>query len=167
MLADLGVNPSTPQPGWTAWFLYDVTRLRQADENLQALLRHSTDGIFMIDRDCRIRVFNQACERITGWPADEVLHQEGVCRGVFGCHSADCRHGGDVFGMLIGAQPDGEHAAECLREFCFRHAEAGPLTHERPIRARDGEEKWVEVSYAPVTDEAGEVSCVLGIVRRG
>jgi signal transduction histidine kinase len=158
VLADLGVNASAPRPGWIAWFLYDVTRLRHADENLQALLRHSTDGIFMLDGDCRIRVFNQACERITGWPADDVLHQDTACRQVFGCHDERCACTDPGVGESAAAP-------ECMREFCFQRSDQGPLTHERPIRTRSGAERWVEISYAPVANDQGQVVYVLGILR--
>jgi signal transduction histidine kinase len=165
VLADLGVNASDPRPGWIGWFLYDATRLRQTDENLQALLRHSTDGIFMLDADCRIRVFNQACQRLTGWSADEVLHEEGRCRAVFGCRGSACPHcaPGET---PAPAQPDvAGRPLDCIRDFCFHQPHESALTHERPIRTRSGEERWVEISYAPVANDDGKVAYVLGIVR--
>lgn len=141
----------TAGPGWVAWYFYDATALRKTEENLQALLRHSNDGIFMIDAECRLRVFNEACQRITGYPAEDALLREVTCNLLFQCSAAECPH--------EAARPAGEANA-----LCFMRA-GSPQTRELPIRTKTGGQVWVEISYAPVLDEAGRIAYVLGILR--
>jgi PAS domain S-box-containing protein len=50
-------------------------------ERLQNILDSFTDGVFTIDLEWRITLFNRAAERITGNRADEVLGQ--LCKDVF------------------------------------------------------------------------------------
>jgi signal transduction histidine kinase len=150
VLCDLGASEASPLPGWVAWYFYDLTAFRKCEENLQALLRHSTDGIFMIDADCRLRVFNEACERITGWRADEVLHRDATCNLIFLCSDPAC--------TCKQAQNP------CSNDFCFVR-ENGGAPREMSIKTKQGRSVWVEVSFAPVADEAGRVAYVLGILR--
>lgn len=54
----------------------------QADANhLDTILNCVADGVFTVDRNKRIRFFNRAAERITGFPAEEAVGQ--FCRDVF------------------------------------------------------------------------------------
>lgn len=151
VLCELGADDPAAA-GWVAWYFHDTTAWRRADENLQALLRHSSDGIFMIDADCRLRVFNEACERITGLAAEDVLGRETTCNTIFQCGDGGCIH---------AAAAPLESPAEPV---CF--LKGGPhQTRELPIRTAGGGQLWVEISYAPVLDEAGRIAYVLGILR--
>ncbi len=153
VLNDFGGEPASPYPGWAGWYFYDVTEFRKTEENLQALLRHSSDGIFMFDADCRLRLFNEACERITGYRAEDVMHSEFSCGSIFNCTNADCIHKlkENIPELMAG-------------QFCFRKG-AAPHTQELLIKRKDGESAWVEISYAPVSDDDGQVAYVLGILR--
>ena len=42
---------------------------------LDAIIENSADGIMILDRDCRIQVFNRALSRMTGWRAAEAIGQ--------------------------------------------------------------------------------------------
>lgn len=46
--------------------------------DLQGWLGAAGTPVFVIDRELRLRVFNEGCEKLTGWKADELLGQE--CR---------------------------------------------------------------------------------------
>lgn len=39
----------------------------------EAILDHTSEGIYVTDRDCRILFWNKAAEKITGWKAEEVI----------------------------------------------------------------------------------------------
>ena len=150
---------------WVAWYFYDTTAWRRTEENLQALLRHSSDGIFMLDADCRLRVFNEACERITGRGAEEVLGREGACAEVFGCTGAACA-GRMMEGGTGGSGKAGEDARAPGEEapLCFLQGGAHQ-TRELAIRTSSGGQVWAEISFAPVMDEQGRLAYVLGILR--
>ena len=150
VLCDLSEGASANGKGWVAWFFYDTTAVRKTEENLQALLLHSYDGIFMIDDECRLRVFNEACERITGYTADEVIQGESSCNRIFQCSSVRC------------GSPTGR---ACSNDFCFKHGQLDPQTRVHQIQRKSGEMVWAEVSYAPVFDDQGEMAYVLGILR--
>jgi len=136
--------------GWEAWYFYDVTSHRKSELNLQALLQHSTDGIFAVDSECRLRVFNEACERLTGWRAEEVLAGQGLESPLFRCAHPACSRFSD--------------AGESGGFFCARAQESVPRG-ERPLVSRTGETFWVEVTYAPMYDSQGRIALVLGIMR--
>ena len=48
-------------------------RLRQANDKLAAIIEAVPLGIFVIDRDGRIRLWNKSAEDIYGWTAEDVL----------------------------------------------------------------------------------------------
>lgn len=149
VLCDLGTADPAPMPGWVGWYFYDLTAFRKTEENLQALLKHSSDGIFMIDADCRLRVFNEACERITGYRAEEVLHREITCNSIFACAHVACTR---------------VDRGEGQPHFCLKKIETDQ-PREVNIQTKTGQSVWIEVSYAPVAGNDGQVAYVLGILR--
>ncbi|MHC4798663.1 MAG: PAS domain-containing protein [Planctomycetota bacterium] len=50
------------------------------------LLSHTHDGIFVLDHDRRLVLFNSACEQLTGYHADEVVGKESTCPDLLNCH---------------------------------------------------------------------------------
>ena len=43
------------------------------DIGLEQIVANAHDGVFVMDRERRFVLFNKACERLTGYRADEVL----------------------------------------------------------------------------------------------
>jgi PAS domain-containing protein len=50
-----------------------VAQIREEKSTLEQILGLSSDGILLLDGKGRVRVWNQAMERITGVPADEAV----------------------------------------------------------------------------------------------
>jgi PAS domain S-box-containing protein/putative nucleotidyltransferase with HDIG domain len=47
--------------------------LRESNDTLTALVESSPLGVALVSRECVVRMWNPAAERIFGWPADEVI----------------------------------------------------------------------------------------------
>jgi PAS domain S-box-containing protein len=154
------VNPVIlSEEGWVAWHFYDVTSYRTTEENLQALLRHSSDGIYLIDTLCRPLVFNPACERITGYDAQDVIHQSEMFAMIFIGEHVQTR----AYGRAAIFLREGNEVR--INVDLFRSGLVRPVVQESLITKRDGEHQWVEVNYGPVTDEKGDLIYLIGIVR--
>ncbi|MEW6279921.1 MAG: ATP-binding protein [Candidatus Eremiobacterota bacterium] len=85
----LEVLPRTPEPltGETLELLMSLARvvgtalqrnrllmqLRREKQASEAVLEHMADGVFTLDARLRLTGFNQAAERITGWPRAQLL----------------------------------------------------------------------------------------------
>ena len=108
------------------------------------LLDHLSDGIFIVGRDRRISLFNEAAERITGVYADEAIGQT--------CHR-----------MFTGADSGVECAISERRPCTVRAVfETGrPSTPgDRTVRFPDGRKKVLNLRAVPLFDSAGEVARV-------
>jgi nitrogen-specific signal transduction histidine kinase len=128
---------------------HDETRRANAQNDLEILLRNSSDGIFVIDRNGQITLFNDALERITGYKREEVLYQSGACRKIFQCQRGTPT---DVFPVL------------CPGRTVFVEHRTVPPT-EQVICGKDGLPIWVECSYSPINDPNGEPLYFIGVVR--
>ncbi len=160
LVLDVLVNPAiSPEEVWVAWHFYDVTSYRSTEENLQALLRHSSDGIYLIDTCCRLLVFNPACERITGYDAQDVMHQSGSFAAIFIGEDIQTR----AYGRVALFLREGDKVS--VNVDLFKNDESGSVVQESLIRKKDGECQWVEINYGPVMDETGELIYLIGIVR--
>ncbi len=107
----------------------DITNLIQQDLILDSII----DGVFAVDRDMRITVFNRAAEQITGWQRDEVL---GIpCSEIL--HSSICG--------------DGCVLAQSVRQ--ARTMVSGPVF----IKGKDGNTIPISISAAPLIDPEGTV----------
>lgn len=110
-----------------------------APDLYQLIFDNSYDGIYVVDRERRILVWNEASERITGYGADEVV-------GRF-CHD----------NIL-------QHEDEAGRKLCFLGCpllrtmdEGRPGGARVTLRRADGKRVPVDVSVAPIRDDTGEV----------
>lgn len=100
------------------------------------------DGVYVLDRERRIVFWNDAAERITGYPASEVL----------GRHCSD--------GVLVHVDDGGQHlcAGRCPAAACLRAAvrqDARVFLHHR-----DGHRVPVDVRVVPLAGDDGEVTHV-------
>lgn len=117
--------------------------------SLSIALRDALDGFFILDRERRFVLFNQGCERITGYTSDEVVGRQCQCGDMMQCHD---RHGRHLWGALCPARAVFEGGSEGARQ-------------RMEIRRKDGSSVWIETIYTPVRDRGGLVECVLGVVR--
>lgn len=110
--------------------------------NYERILDSLNDGVYVTDRERRIVYWSPAAERITGWPAEEILGKR-CCDNIL-CH----------------IDKDGHPL--CGEEYCPLHRSM--ITGERnktPVlvfaKSKDGKRIPTQVSVAPIRNEAGEV----------
>lgn len=117
--------------------------------SLDKLLRHALDGVFVVDRQRRYTLFNEGCERITGYSRAEVIGKVCQCGDVVNCRDDQGR---PLWGFLCPAKTLFEATAPSARQ-------------RMQIHRKDGSTLWVETIYTPVRGREGHVECVLGIIR--
>jgi sigma-B regulation protein RsbU (phosphoserine phosphatase) len=108
----------------------------------ESLLASLNDGVYATDRERRIVYWSPAAERITGWPADEIMGRQ--CSDDVLCH----------------VDKDGHRL--CGKEHCPLHrAMVTNNGSDLPIivfaRSKNGPVIPMRVSVAPVRDASGEV----------
>lgn len=117
--------------------------------SLDEVLENAMDGFFVVDRNRRYVVFNEGCERITGYRVDEVLGRECQCGDLIGCRDD---YGRPLWGALCPTHDLFEGSTDVARQ-------------RMQLRRKDGSATWVETIYTPVRDRSGHVECILGVVR--
>lgn len=119
------------------------------DVSLEKLLAHTHDGVFVLDHDRHYVVFNNACERLTGYNASEVV---GMSCGEVGV--VECR---DEQGRPL-------ESTLCPAWSVFK----GDLPSARQrmrITTKDGQHRWVETHYTAITGPEGHPEAVIGVMR--
>ena len=115
-------------------------------EKTAAVLSSVGDGVYVIDNNHRIVLWNHAAADITGFSPDEMVGKE--------CHQA-----------IEPAEPDRERVCTPL---CDSLAEMDPhssgIAYEVHTCRKDGELIWLSVSAAPIRD-AGRVTGVVHVFR--
>lgn len=122
------------------------TELAQQKRHLDAILESAADGIFILDPSYRFQRFNRACERLTGYQAEEVIGRE---------HAQIIRWLSREPGMSL------------------EEAEAGgwPLTAQATLYVegdlikKNGEALSVGITYAPTLSEEGRILSIVATVR--
>jgi transcriptional regulator with PAS, ATPase and Fis domain len=117
--------------------------------SLDRLLQQALDGVFVVDRQRRYVLFNEGCERITGFRSDEIVGQVCQCGDVVRCRDDQGR---PLWGFLCPATALFESSALSARQ-------------RMQIRRKDGVQVWVETVYTPVRDWSGQVEHVMGVIR--
>jgi len=116
---------------------------------LAELLAHTRDGVFVIDSNRRFVIFNQACEKLTGYAAADVLGTDSECREL---HECEDEHGRSMTGYL------------CPGPAVLR-GEIGSALQRMRIKTWDGRSRWVETIYTPISREDGTPEYVIGVMR--
>lgn len=117
--------------------------------SLDSLLRHALDGVFVVDRERRYLLFNEGCERITGYHRTEVVGQYCQCGDAMSCRDV---HGRPLWGFL------------CPTRALFDGS--APSAHQRmQIQRKDGSTLWVETVFSPIPGDDGRIDYVLGVIR--
>jgi PAS domain S-box-containing protein len=109
------------------------------------LLSSLNEGVFMMDRERRVVLFNAACEHLTGFTAEEVLGTTCDCTEPGECQTAV--HAGAASSLCPGFPA---FCGEC------------PAGHRKRLRGEDG--RWVEASYSLVSSDEGG-PCIIGLLR--
>ncbi len=146
--ADISLLPLEDQDG-VALLLRDVTENVRTREQYERILNSTPDGIFVVDPDRRVRLFNAACGEITGREPQEILRRGCECSEVIHCHTEE----GESFAQHL-----------CPARAVFR----GETTSEREemlLTNSAGEERWIETTYSAVRNDRGEVEYVIGVLR--
>jgi len=147
---------------------------------VESLLGSTEDGIFALNRDEQVVIFNRACERLTGLSRADVLGGRLTCDEVFRCHRFAERPASGAPTPtptptptthptplpMADAVPHGAlvSAASCAVFDIFRERKER-AREEILLVSRTGERHWVETSFSPVLDEAGAVAHTVGILR--
>ena len=134
------------QPVRVDGLIWDITERKRTEQELsrsyeftRAIL-DTVDGLIVIlDPNGHIVRFNSACERLTGWRANEVI---GRCFWEF----------------LI---PEEQRAGV---RTTFKELTAGifPNRHENDWIARDGRRRWITWENSVLLDESGKIEYVIG-----
>lgn len=130
--------------------LFSADNLSRELPRLERVLDSSADGVFIVNRDNQIIYFNPACERLTGWQRSQGAVLVHECSDVMRCHTET--------GESMGSD------ALCPAKLMVQRG-AVPSAHEMLINTRSGAEKWIETSYSPIRNAAGEIEYVVGIMR--
>ncbi len=113
-------------------------QLREAHEQLRAVVEASPLAIITLDREGRVRTWNAAAERLYGWKADEVI------------------------GQPMPIVPPG--GLEKFRQRMARALEGETFRHEEEARLRaDGTLVDVEFHSAPYRDADGRVAGIISL----
>jgi PAS domain S-box-containing protein len=126
--------------------LRDAGRLRRLQEELATTLRSVGDAVIATDANGAVRFLNAVAEQLTGWPSE-------AARG---------RPLDQVF-RIINEQsrlPVESPVSKVLRE----NAVVG-LANHTVLRARDGTERPIEDSGAPIRGAQGEITGVVLVFR--
>jgi PAS domain S-box-containing protein len=113
---------------------------------LDAILRHSADGIMILAPSLKIETFNLALARLTGWTVEEAIgqHHEDVIKW------ASREPGMDLIRAVAGGWP---------------LSEAGVLYVEGDLRHVGGSTRSVGVTYAPLFSGDGQLRNIIANVR--
>lgn len=117
--------------------------------DLEEIFDRTQDGVFVMDRDRRIILFNAGCERLTGHRKQEVVGTQCHCHEVTECHD---EYGRSLAGKLCPG----------LRVF---NGQVPSAKQSMRIRHRDGRHVWIEMTYTPLPDAEGRISCVLAVMH--
>ncbi len=126
-----------------------TTNTAVGEITLNDVFRHAVDGMFIIDHDRQVVLFSEGCERITGVERSTMLGAPCACHEFMDCRDEQDR-------SLSGAL--------CPSLSIF-NGDAPSARQRMKIRHRDGRQVWVETTYSPIYGQAGEVACVVGIMR--
>ena len=112
--------------------------LRASEGRLTATLRSIGDGVVACDAEGRIVSLNAAAERLTGWSSEQASRR--TLPEVFPIADAQARQAVIIPGLDLLAAG---HSAD--------------LPPMLLLKARDGSEKTISASYAPIQDPSGAV----------
>jgi len=117
--------------------------------SVDQLLANALDGVFLINRNRRCVLFNEAMERITGFQGSEIADAECPCFEVLGCRD---EHGRPLSNALCPTKSLFEGTRQSARQRLL-------------IRRKNGSQCWIETIYTTVANGSSEPAYVLAVVR--
>ena len=120
--------------------------LRQSEESLSITLDSIGDGVIATDIEGRVVRMNPVAERLTGWTGEQAA-RESIS---------------DVF-HIVSAET-GERAEDPVQKV-LKHGEVVGLANHTVLISRDGTERQVADSGAPIRDRAGRIAGVVLVFR--
>ena len=124
-----------------------MPKKRKRKNGMLDLLANTDDGVFAVDVDRNIVLWNKAAERLLGYTASEVLGKP--CHQVIG--------GRDATGNLVC------HAA-CANIEAAKEQSQIP-SHDVRTKTSDGRELWINVTNIPIPSEAEGQFALVHIFR--
>jgi PAS domain S-box-containing protein len=116
------------------------------NRRLDAVLRHSADGIMILNPDLTIESINLALSRITGWPIEEA-YSAPYERLI---HWAKREEGTDLVEAVARGWP---------------HSDQNVVYAEGDLRNINGSTISVWISYAPLFNDHGDLAAIIANVR--
>jgi len=120
--------------------------LRQSEENFRITLNSIGDAVISTDRDTRITGMNPVAEALTGWPK-----REAAGRGLE-----------EVF-VTVNART--RELVENPVDRVLRDGKVAGLAGHTVLLTRDGQERQIADSGAPIRNDAGEILGVVLVFR--
>jgi PAS domain S-box-containing protein len=115
-------------------------RLREADRWFSSTLQCVSDGVVVTESDGKIRFMNPVAERLSGWTMDEAVGQ-----------SVDhVVHVGQTPRAAALRQTPGD-----MLQSVIARGRPSPAVHALTMMSRQGVACWVDLTAAPVDDDAG------------
>lgn len=111
--------------------------------DLEYVLNSALDGVFIVDRNHRLVLFNRACEELYGKSKEDLVDKAyWKLNDVESSWNSSGKEGKIAYGELAS------------------RTEGMILTHNH------GKEVWIEIIYTPIYDqENGEIAYVMGVIK--
>lgn len=112
--------------------------------DLEYVLNSALDGLFMVDQNRQLVLFNRACEELYGISKEDVLNK--ACWKL------------DDFKMLLEKNP--------IQSDKMGYGELASKKERMTLDHKDGKKVWVETIYTPIYDqEKGDIAYVMGVIK--
>ena len=115
------------------------SRLAESEERYRGIVESTTEGVWTIDLNRRTTFVNQRISDLLGYPVEEML----------GRHIYDFLEDGQ---LAIATETSG------------LTLQGIPMSREMKLRHRDGTERWVHLSTAPLLDASGRPAGAMALV---
>jgi len=117
---------------------------------LDQILANTHDAVFVLTKDRHFLYCNRACEKLTGYTADELMAGPNTCWQILECRD---EQGRSLAGVLCPAR-------------VLENAGIHFARHLMQIKAKNGQMRWVEVLYTPIRDNyRRSVELFIGVMR--
>jgi diguanylate cyclase (GGDEF)-like protein/PAS domain S-box-containing protein len=122
---------------------FERAAAKENEEKLYATLLSVGDGVIVVGRDSTVQIINPTAQKLTGWTQEE----------------ATGMHSDEVFRLVN--EMTGEALESPVKEV-FETQTVVELANHTLLISRDGSEKAIEDSAAPIKDKNGEIiGCVI------
>ncbi len=114
------------------------------EHDVEYVLKHALDGVFIVRNDNKLLLFNRACEVLYGLSRQDVFDQAQMKL--------------DEFKNKLKQVSDSETQTP--------YQEITSIRERMPMNKKDGEQTWVEIIFTPIFDKKNrEIAYVMGVIR--